>query len=79
LSYHLPHTPNTLSEPSPYERGQSNDSSFRSGSRNSDQENAWLREQLLVGKNPPLCEPITETHFDELRARVRRTFSNKNQ
>jgi hypothetical protein len=79
MSYHLPRTPITLSEPNPYERSQSNDSSFRSGSRNSEQENAWLREQLLAGKNSPLCDPITEKHFDELRSRVRRTFANKNQ
>ncbi len=79
MSFHLLRTPKSLSEPSHYERGESNDSSLRSSLENSDKESAWLREQLLAGKNSPLCEPFTSTHFDELRARIRRTFANKNQ
>jgi hypothetical protein len=38
------------------------------------QDRAWLREQLLAGKISLLRDRITPTHFDELRARVRRTM-----
>lgn len=70
----LPNQLNTLSEPKRHE--QKNGGSFHSSSGN-DQDKAWLRAQLLAGKNSPLCDPISPTHFDDLRARVRQTFSRK--
>ncbi|MFM7009502.1 MAG: hypothetical protein ACKO0Z_09270 [Betaproteobacteria bacterium] len=55
---------------------------YRNGSNGSNglntaEYNTWLREQLLAGKNSPLCAPLKPTHFDELRARVERAFANK--
>jgi hypothetical protein len=79
MSLHLPSNRNTLSEPKPYSRDARNEDNYDSHSLQVQQERAWLREQLLAGKNSPLCDPITPTHFDELRARVRRTFALKNQ
>jgi chorismate-pyruvate lyase len=80
MSLQLPHTrSNTLSEPQPYYRDAIDDNDYESNSFQVQQDRAWLREQLLAGKNSPLCAPITTTHFDELRARVRRTFALKNQ
>ena len=76
---HLPNTPNTLSEPKPYSRDAWDNDKYDSHSLQVQQDRAWLREQLLAGKNSPLCDPISPTHFDELRARVRRTFALKNQ
>ena len=78
MSLQLPGTKNTISEPKPYSRDAIDDD-YYSNSFQIQQDRAWLREQLLAGKNSPLCEPITPTHFDELRARVRRTFALKNQ
>ena len=75
----LPNSQNTLSEPKPYSRDASDEDDYESNSFQIQQDRTWLREQLLAGKNSPLCEPITPTHFDELRARVRRTFALKNQ
>ena len=79
MSLHLPNTRNTLSEPKPFSRDGGNEDDYESNSFQAQQDRAWLREQLLAGKNSPLCDPISPTHFDELRARVRRTFSLKNQ
>lgn len=79
MSLHLPSNRNTLSEPKPYNRNASDEDDYQSNSFQIHQDRAWLREQLLAGKNSPLCDPITPTHFDELRARVRQTFILKNQ
>jgi len=79
MSLRLPNSQNTLSEPKPYSRDASDEDDYESNSFQVQQDRAWLREQLLAGKNSPLCEPITPTHFDELRARVRRKFALKNQ
>ena len=79
MSLQLPGTKNTLSEPTPYNRDASDEDDYDSNSFQVQRDRAWLREKLLAGKNSPLCEPITPTHFDELRARVRRTFALKNQ
>ena len=79
MPLHLPFTQNTLSEPKPYSRDASDEDDHDSNSLQVQQDRTWLREQLLAGKNSPLCDPITPTHFDELRARVRRTFALKNQ
>ena len=76
---HLPNTQNTLSEPKPYSRYARDDNNYDSHSLQVQHDRAWLHEQLLAGKNLPLCDPITPKHFDELRARVRRTFALKNQ
>ena len=75
MSLQLPNTRNTLSEPKPFSRDGGNEDDYESNSFQLRQDRAWLREQLLAGKNSPLCDPITPTHFDELRARVRRTFA----
>jgi hypothetical protein len=79
MSLQLPSTKNTLSEPKPYKRDISDEDDYQSYGFQVQQDREWLREQLLAGKNSPLCDPITPTHFDELRARVRRTFALKNQ
>ncbi len=79
MSLQLPNAHNALSEPKPYNREPMDKNNYESNSFQVQQDRAWLREQLLAGKNSPLCEPITPTHFDELRARVRRTFALKNQ
>ena len=76
---HLPNTQNTLLEPKPYNRDAGDEDNYDSHSLKVQQDRAWLREQLLAGKNSPLCDPITPTHFNELRARVKRTFALKNQ
>ena len=75
MSLQLPNAHNTLSESKPYNREANDDAYHDSNSFQVQQDRAWLREQLLAGKNSPLCDPITPTHFDELRARVRRTFA----
>ena len=79
MSLQLPNARNTLSEPKPYSREANDNNDHDSKSFQVQQDRAWLREQLLAGKNSPLCDPISPTHFDELRARVRRTFALKNQ
>ena len=79
MSLQLPKSQNTLSEPKPYNREAHDDDDHGTNSFQVRQDRAWLREQLLAGKNSPLCDPITPTHFDELRTRVRRTFALKNQ
>ena len=80
LSVSFPNTStqNALSEPQKsYPRNAGLDNESKTDSDRTAQDRAWLREQLLAGKNSPLCDPITPTHFDELRARVRQTFANK--
>ncbi|MEY3672481.1 MAG: hypothetical protein RI904_2138 [Pseudomonadota bacterium] len=63
----------------PSEAEHPRDNAYRNGSNSSSttEYNTWLREQLLAGKNSPLCAPLRPTHFDELRARVERAFANK--
>lgn len=58
------------------ENAYSDDSNNSNGSSTTEY-NTWLREQLLAGKNSPLCTPLRPTHFDELRARVERAFALK--
>ena len=77
VSLHIPTTQKTLAEPTTYFRNGGQEDDHESGSHQSAQDRAWLREQLLAGKNSPLCDPISPTHFDELRARIRRTFANR--
>ena len=79
MSLHLHNAQNTLSEPKPFNRDDVGKDDYQSNSFQVQQDRAWLREQLLAGKNSPLCDPISPTHFDELRVRVRRTFSLKNR
>ena len=76
---HLPNTQNTLSEPKHRNHDAGDEDNHESNSLQVQQDRTWLREQLQAGKNSPLCDPITPTHFDELQARVRRTFALKNQ
>ena len=70
-------TLNALSEPKSYRRNESHGNDPETASDRVARERAWLREQLLAGKNSPLCDPITPAYFDELRARIRRTFAAK--
>jgi hypothetical protein len=74
MSLHLPSNQNTLSEPKPYNRDASDEDDYQSNSFQIQQDRAWLREQLLAGKNSPLCEPITPAFFERLRARARGEF-----
>jgi hypothetical protein len=76
MSLQLPISQNTLSEPKPYSRDAIDDDDYESNSFQVQQDRAWLREQLLAGKNSPLCEPITPTFFERLRARARGEFKN---
>ena len=71
MSLQLPNARNTLSEPKPYNREANDDAYHDSNSFQVQQDRAWLREQLLAGKNSPLCEPITPAFFERLRARAR--------
>ena len=78
VSLQSPAAQNALSEPrKSYARNADLDHESKADCDRTAQDRAWLREQLLAGKNSPLCDPITPTHFDELRARVRRTFATK--
>jgi len=74
MSVQLPGTKNTLSEPKPYNRDASDEDDYASNSFQIQQDRAWLREQLLAGKNSPLCDPITPAFFERLRARARGEF-----
>ena len=74
MSLHIPNNRNTLSEPKPYNRDASDEDDYQSNSFQIQQDRAWLREQLLAGKNSPLCEPITPAFFESLRARARGEF-----
>jgi hypothetical protein len=71
MSLHLPSNRNTLSEPKPYNRDASDDDNHDSNSLQAQQDRAWLREQLLAGKNSPLCDPLTPEYFQRLRALAR--------
>jgi len=68
---HLTYTQNTLSEPKPYNREASDKDNHDSNSLQVQQDRAWLREQLLAGKNSPLCDPLTPEYFQRLRALAR--------
>lgn len=74
MSLQLPNDRNTLSEPKPYNRDASDEDDYQSHSFQFQQDRAWLREQLLAGKNSPLCEPITPDFFERLRARATGEF-----
>ena len=71
MSLQLPNARNTLSEPKPYIREANNDDDYDSSSFQLQQDRAWLREQLLAGKNSPLCDPLTPEYFQRLRALAR--------
>lgn len=77
MSLQLPNTHNTLSEPKPYNREANDDAYHDSNSFQVQQDRARLRDQLLVGKNSPLCDPLTPEYlqrpeyFQRLRALAR--------
>ena len=71
MSLQLPNARNTLSEPKSYNRDACDSVDYELNSFQIQQDRAWLREQLLAGKNSPLCEPITPAFFERLRARAR--------
>ena len=71
MSLQLPHARNTLSEPKPDIREASDEDDYESNGFKIQQDQAWLREQLLAGLNSPLCDPITPAYFERLRARAR--------
>ena len=71
MSPQLPNTRNTLSEPKPYNRDASDESNNDSNTLQVQQDRTWLREQLLAGKNSPLCDPLTPKYFQRLRALAR--------
>ena len=71
MSLQLPGAQKGLSEPKPYERGARDDEDYESNYIQARQDRAWLREQLLAGKNSPLCDPITPAYFEQLRALAR--------
>jgi hypothetical protein len=68
---HLTYNQNTLSEPKPYNREASDEGNHDSNSLQVQQDRTWLREQLLAGKNSPLCDPLTPEYFQSLRALAR--------
>ena len=70
MPFQLPKAQNILSEPKHYKPATLNND-YELNSLKIQQDRAWLREQLLAGKNSPLCEPITPAFFERLRARVR--------
>jgi hypothetical protein len=71
MSLQLPNSQNTLSEPKPYNRYASDKDDDESNGFQIQQDRAWLREQLLSGKNSPLCDPLTPEYFQRLRALAR--------
>ena len=71
MSLQLPNARNTLSEPKPYISEANNDDDHDSNSFQLQQDRAWLREQLVAGKNSPLCDPLTPEYFQRLRALAR--------
>ena len=71
MSLPLPNSQKTLSEPKPYNRDASDEDDYESNSFYVQQDSAWLREQLLAGKNSPLCDPLTPEYFQRLRALAR--------
>ena len=54
MSLQLPNARNTFSEPKPYISEANDDDDHDSNSFQLQQDRAWLREQLLAGKNSPL-------------------------
>jgi len=70
----LPSTQKNLSEPKSYNRVAGDGDVRESNSFQVQQDRAWLRKQLLAGKNSPLCEPITPAFFERLRARAKGEF-----
>jgi len=70
MSLQLPSSRNALSEPKTYTRNAIDDD-YDSNSSQVQQDRAWLREQLLAGKNSPLCDPLTHEYFQRLRALAR--------
>ncbi len=72
-----PSLQNALSEPKSNFRNADRDDDHEPEGNQSTLDRAWLREQLLAGKNSPLCDPITPAYFDALRARIKQTFANK--
>ena len=71
MSLQLPNPRHTLSEPKPDIREANDDDDQDSNSFQVQQDRAWLREQLLAGKNSPLCDPLTPEYFQSLRALAR--------
>jgi len=71
MSLQLPNARNILSEPKPYNRDDGNEDDYQSNRFQVQQDRAWLREQLLAGKNSPLCDPLTPEYFQSLRALAR--------
>lgn len=71
MSLRLPNPQSTLSEPKPYSRAAGDEVDYDSTSSQIQQDRAWLREQLLAGKNSPLCDPLTPEYFHRLRALAR--------
>jgi hypothetical protein len=71
---HLPNTQNSLSEPKPYSRDARNEDDYDSHSLQVQQERAWLREQLLAGKNSPLCGTRRRGNSSILRTNVFRAL-----
>jgi len=71
MSLQLPNARNTFSEPKSYIH-EANDNDDHDLNRFQLQhDRAWLREQLLAGKNSPLCDPLTPEYFQRLRALAR--------
>ena len=68
---YLPNTQHTLSEPKPYSRDAWDEDNYDSHSLKVQQDRAWLRVQLLAGKNSPLCDPLTPEYFQRLRTLAR--------
>ena len=71
MSLQQPNARNTLSEPKPYNRDDGEEDECQSNRFQVQQDRAWLREQLLAGKNSPLCDPHTPEYFHRLRALAR--------
>ena len=71
MSLQLPNARNTLSEPKPYNRDAGDDDGYESNGLQIQQDRTWLREELLAGKNSPLCDPLTPEYFQSLRALAR--------
>ena len=71
MSVRNPGAQTAFSEPKLYVRGARCDDDREPDSISAERNKAWLREQLLAGKNSPLCDPITPAYFQQLRALAR--------
>ncbi|MDN4018403.1 hypothetical protein [Zwartia panacis] len=71
MALQLTNSRNTLSKPKPYNRKANDADDHDSNSFQAQQNRAWLREELLAGKNSPLCDPLTPEYFQRLRALAR--------